>query len=182
MAEIFLAFTAGPGGFRKFVTLKRILPENREDEGFVEMFLEEARLTAAMSHASIAQVFELNEDKGDKPGPIPMAAAVAAPSAEAPKPDAAPDAPKPETRVAVFGDSDFVTNGVLGIQGNKDIFMNTLGWLTQQENLISIRPKEADDRRLTLTATQQNNITWLSLLIVPGLVFGSGIYSWYRRR
>ena len=125
---------------------------------------------------------ELNEDKGDKAGPIPMAAAVSAPSAEAPKPDAAPDAPKPETRVVVFGDSDFVANGVLGIPGNKDIFMNTLGWLTQQENLISIRPKEADDRRLTLTATQQNNITWLSLLIVPGLIFGSGIYSWYRRR
>ena len=78
----------------------------------------------------------------------------------------------------VFGDSDFASNAVLGITGNKDMFMNTVGWLSQQENLISIRPKEADDRRLTLTATQQNNITWLSLLIVPGLVFGTGIYTW----
>jgi ABC-type uncharacterized transport system involved in gliding motility auxiliary subunit len=71
---------------------------------------------------------------------------------------------------------------VLGIQGNKDLFMNTVGWLSQQENLISIRTKEASDRRLTLTATQQNNITWMALLIVPGLVFGSGVYSWMRRR
>lgn len=125
---------------------------------------------------------ELNEDKGDKQGPISMAAAVSAASTAAPAADAPADAPKPETRVAVIGDSDFASNGVLGIQGNKDIFMNTVGWLSQQENLISIRPKEADDRRLTLTATQQNNITWLALLIVPGLVFGSGIYGWWRRR
>ena len=39
-----------------------------------------------------------------------------------------------------------------------------------------------DNRRLTLTATQQSNIVWLALLIVPGLVFGAGIYSWARRR
>jgi ABC-type uncharacterized transport system involved in gliding motility auxiliary subunit len=60
--------------------------------------------------------------------------------------------------------------------------MNTVGWLSQQENLISIRPKEADDRRITLTATQQNNITWLSLLLVPGFVFATGVYTWWRRR
>jgi gliding motility-associatede transport system auxiliary component len=60
--------------------------------------------------------------------------------------------------------------------------MNTIGWLSQQENLISIRAKEPDDRRITLTATQQANIQWLSLLIIPGLIFGSGVYSWWRRR
>ena len=53
------------------------------------------------------------------------------------------NAPKPETRVVVVGDSDFASNGVLGIQGNRDLFMNMVGWLSQQENLISIRPKEA---------------------------------------
>src|SRR6266851_3968844 len=98
-----------------------------------------------------------------------------------PKPGEA-DAPKPETRVAVFGDSDFAANGGLGIQGNRDLFMNTVGWLSQQENLISIRPKEADDRRITLTATQQSNITWLSLLIIPGFVFATGVFTWWRRR
>ena len=92
------------------------------------------------------------------------------------------DAPKPETRVVVFGDSDFASNGVLGIQGNRDIFMNTVGWLSQQENLISIRPSEAGDSRITLTATQQSNITWLSLLLIPGAVFGTGFLSWWRRR
>ena len=74
------------------------------------------------------------------------------------------------------------SNSVLGIEGNKDIFMNTVGWLSQQENLISIRPKDAEDRRLILTAAQQNNIMVLSLLFIPGFIFGSGVYSWWRRR
>jgi ABC-type uncharacterized transport system involved in gliding motility auxiliary subunit len=118
----------------------------------------------------------------DKPGPITLASAVSAAAADASKPADQPDAPKPETRLVVFGDSDFASNSVLGIEGNRDIFMNAVGWLSQQENLISVRPKEPDDRRLTLTATQQNNLTWLSVLIVPALVFGTGVYSWWRRR
>jgi ABC-type uncharacterized transport system involved in gliding motility auxiliary subunit len=82
----------------------------------------------------------------------------------------------------VIGDSDFASNGILGIQGNRDFFMNVIGWLSQQENLISIRPKDADDRRITVTATQQANIMWLSLLIIPATIFGTGVYTWWRRR
>ena len=117
---------------------------------------------------------------GDKQGPITVAAAVSAAGTAAA--GAAADAPKPETRVVVYGDSDFAANSGLGIQGNRDLFMNTVGWLSQQENLISIRPKDADDRRLTMTAAQQTNVTWLSLFIIPGLVFFTGFYSWWRRR
>ena len=64
----------------------------------------------------------------------------------------ADEAPKPETRVAAIGDSDFAANAYLGIEGNRDLFMNTVNWLAQQENLIAIRPREAADRRITLTA------------------------------
>jgi ABC-type uncharacterized transport system involved in gliding motility auxiliary subunit len=125
----------------------------------------------------------LDESKGDKKGPIVLGAAVSAAAAAAtpPKPGE-PDAPKPETRLAMIGDSDFAANGTLGVPGNRDLFMNTVGWLSQQDNLISIRPKEPDDRRITLTATQESNIFWLSLLIVPGCIFGAGIASWWRRR
>ena len=62
-----------------------------------------------------------------------------------------PPAPKPETRVAVFGDSDFAANLGINIEGNADLFLNTVNWLVQQENLIAIRPKQPDDRRVTLT-------------------------------
>jgi ABC-type uncharacterized transport system involved in gliding motility auxiliary subunit len=122
--------------------------------------------------------------KGDKQGPISIAAATSA------APPAAADASKPadagaakaETRVAVVGDSDFAANGTLGIQGNRDLFLNIIGWLSQQENLISIRPKEADDRRITITAAQQQNITLLALFGIPGFIFGTGVYTWWRRR
>jgi ABC-type uncharacterized transport system involved in gliding motility auxiliary subunit len=125
----------------------------------------------------------LDEAKGDRKGPIPIGGVVSAsaPPTDPPKPGEDAGA-KPETRVAVIGDSDFVANSGLGIQGNRDLYLNTIGWLSQQENLISIRPKEPDDRRITLTATQQANIQWLSLLIIPGLIFGSGVYTWWRRR
>jgi ABC-type uncharacterized transport system involved in gliding motility auxiliary subunit len=128
----------------------------------------------------------LDESKGDKKGPITIAAAASAPSAASTTPGGSnpldPEAPKPETRVAVVGDSDFAANSGLGIQGNRDLFMNTIGWLSQQENLIAIRPKNPEDRRITLTATQQSNIMWLSLLIIPACIFGSGVYAWSRRR
>jgi serine/threonine protein kinase len=63
MAELSLGCTAGPGGFRKYVVIKRILPDAAQDENFVQMFLDEARITAAFSHPNIAQVFDLGEDK-----------------------------------------------------------------------------------------------------------------------
>ena len=62
MAELSLAFLPGPGGFKKFVALKQILPDVRNDEAFVTMFLDEARITAGLSHPNIAQVYELGRD------------------------------------------------------------------------------------------------------------------------
>ncbi|MDY7233179.1 serine/threonine-protein kinase [Hyalangium rubrum] len=63
MAELFLGFTAGPGGFRKYVALKRILPDVRSNEQFERMFLDEARITAAFNHPNIAQVYELGQEE-----------------------------------------------------------------------------------------------------------------------
>src|SRR4051812_47734445 len=65
MAELFLAFTSGPGGFRKFVVIKRVLPDLRSEEQFTKMFLDEARISASLSHPNVAQVFDLDEsDEG----------------------------------------------------------------------------------------------------------------------
>ena len=128
---------------------------------------------------------EMEEAKGDKRGPVAIGVAVSAPAAEAPPPAAGAkpaDDRKPETRIAVIGDSDFAANFGLGIQGNRDLFLNTVNWLAQQENLISIRPKEPEDRRITLTADQQTRILYLSIFIIPGLVIAAGVASWWRRR
>ncbi len=64
MSQLFLGATTGPGGFRKYVVIKRILPDSASDENFVSMFLDEARITASFSHPNIAHVFELGEDHG----------------------------------------------------------------------------------------------------------------------
>jgi ABC-type uncharacterized transport system involved in gliding motility auxiliary subunit len=139
----------------------------------------EADIKALLTTAEVS----LDPAKGDKAGPVSLAAAVSAPApADAAAKPEDKDAPKPETRLAVVGDSDFATNGVLGIQGNRDLFMNIAGWLSQQENLISIRPREPSDRRITLTATQQSWITLVSLVVIPLMVFGTGIFTWWRRR
>jgi ABC-type uncharacterized transport system involved in gliding motility auxiliary subunit len=122
-----------------------------------------------------------DEKKGDKPGPISIAAAASAPVA-APADKPAADEAKPESRVVVFGDSDFASNFALGVSGNKDLFMNAVNWLAQQENLIAIRPREADDRRITMTAGQLLQVILLGLVIVPLFVLGSGVYAWWRRR
>ena len=132
----------------------------------------------------------MDTDKGDKAGPIAIGAAVAAVAPDAEKADAAAphgeekkdEAKKPETRLAVIGDSDFAANAYLGIQGNKDLFVNAVNWLAQQENLISIRPKDASDRRVTLTSGQQSAIFWLSLLLLPALALGAGVMTWARRK
>jgi len=119
---------------------------------------------------------------GDKKGPITIGAAVAAAVENAAPAEKKDDAPKQETRVVVLGDSDFASNGVLGIQGNRDLFMNVLGWLAQDENLIAIRPREPGDQRITMTSGQQTRVLLVVLLVIPALVLGNGIYSWWRRR
>jgi ABC-type uncharacterized transport system involved in gliding motility auxiliary subunit len=60
--------------------------------------------------------------------------------------------------------------------------MNSVNWLAQQENLISIRPKAPEDRRVTLTQDQQNWVLLFSVIFLPGIVVGAGVYNWWRRR
>ena len=168
--------------------------DGRVGQAFIETSAQ-SWAEADISELATGQV-ELNEEAGDRPGPVSIGMTVSAPAPSAPPPnetdaaetDAADgdddegEATPPETRLAVIGDSDFATNGVVGIQGNRDMFSNTVNWLAQQENLISIRAREPEDRRLTLTADQQRRVFWLSLLLVPGFVLGTGVYTWWRRR
>ena len=92
------------------------------------------------------------------------------------------DTPKVQTRVAVIGDSDFAANGFLGVSGNRDMFLNTVNWLAQQENLIAIRPREAEDRRVTLTAERQRLTLYLAVLGIPAAILALGVATWWRRR
>ncbi|MGE3277430.1 MAG: GldG family protein [Vicinamibacterales bacterium] len=140
-----------------------------------------------MASLTSGQPVEFNAQAGDRRGPIVLGAAVSAPAAEQPEPPAGgtPEGEAPparESRLVAIGDSDFAANYGLGIQGNQDFFLNTVNWLAQQENLIAIRPREPEDRRITLTADQQSRVFLLSVFLIPGLIFGAGVYTWWRRR
>ncbi len=87
-----------------------------------------------------------------------------------------------EARLVVIGDSDFASNGYIGQYSNGDLMLNTINYLAQDEDLISIRPKSATSRTITLTETQKNLIWLLTTIFLPALVIISGGYIWWKRR
>ncbi len=65
MAEVYLARQVGPAGYQKLVVIKRVRPHLANDEDFVGMFVNEARLAAMINHPNVVQIFDL----GDEPRP-----------------------------------------------------------------------------------------------------------------
>ena len=66
MASVYLARVRGPAGFNKWLAIKRIHPHLAKDPRFVEMFLDEARIAAAVHHPNVAHVFDLGDDAGER--------------------------------------------------------------------------------------------------------------------
>jgi serine/threonine-protein kinase len=61
MAEVFLAIATGPEGFQRSLVIKRMLPHLSQDSAFVRMFIDEARVSALLSHPNLVQVFEFGK-------------------------------------------------------------------------------------------------------------------------
>ncbi|MBN2054160.1 GldG family protein [bacterium] len=87
-----------------------------------------------------------------------------------------------EARIVVVGDVDFIRNAFFKINGNDDMFLNMIGWLLEDENLIAIRPREADMQPLIMTPVQGKVLFWLPILILPALVAGFGFMTISQRR
>ena len=60
--------------------------------------------------------------------------------------------------------------------------MNMMNWLSSDEDLISIRPKEPEDRRLTLSRAQMTTVFYSSVIVLPLLDRAAGLGVWWRRR
>ena len=61
MAEVFKAKTTGVAGFERILAIKRILPNLVEDDDFIRMFIDEARIAVQLNHANIVQIYELGK-------------------------------------------------------------------------------------------------------------------------
>lgn len=85
-------------------------------------------------------------------------------------------------RAVVIGSSDWCSNYLLGFNANRDLFLNMMNWLSSDEDLISIRPKDPEDRRLNLSVAQTNMITWAAQLLVPLTALVAGLAVWWKRR
>lgn len=176
-----------------FPLARSVRPESVGTTGRVaQTFIETSERSWAETDMAELASGEVSAGGDDTEGPISIGAAVSVaveredllgvPADEDAAETADEDEPTLEARVAVIGDSDFATNGVLGIQGNRDLALNTINWLAQQENLISIRPRQPEDRRITLTADQQWRVQVMTLFMIPAVVIGLGLLTWYRRR
>lgn len=86
-------------------------------------------------------------------------------------------------RLVVFGSAGFVANeNLLDEVANRDLFINAVNWLAEEDDLISIRPKRPTDRRLFLTPLQNNITIFTTLVVIPASVFAAGIAIWWKRR
>jgi ABC-type uncharacterized transport system involved in gliding motility auxiliary subunit len=87
-----------------------------------------------------------------------------------------------EGRFVVFGTSNWLSNSFLGFDGNSDLALNALNWLSSDEDLISIRPKEEETRAINMTTSQFNWVRLSSQFFFPVALLLIGVSVWWRRR
>lgn len=88
----------------------------------------------------------------------------------------------PQTRFVVLGDSDFASNRFYKFQGNTDFFMNALNWLAEEDDLVSIRPKNPEERRLIITESQSKIILIFAVILLPLFLLSAGIVVYIKRK
>ncbi len=149
--------------------------------------------TSSMSYSvpySGQRKVKLDEATSDK-GPFNVAVTVTeTPPAPEPGPDSKSESPEQALRLVVVGDSDFLTNQVLGARGpisgaafsNADFALNCIGWLAQAEKLVAIRPKQHTEHTLALTRNERLLVLTVTTVLIPLLMLFFGALIWWRRK
>jgi ABC-type uncharacterized transport system involved in gliding motility auxiliary subunit len=109
---------------------------------------------------------EAQPDPQDPRGPLSVAAV----------------ATKDKSRLVVLGTSNLASNQFLNLQGNRDFFLNMVSWLAEEEDQISIRPKDAKQTPVFLSAQQWQAVFLLPVVVLPALMLVAGIVVVVRRR
>jgi ABC-type uncharacterized transport system involved in gliding motility auxiliary subunit len=152
--------------------LARTMQIKNADKTSVEKLIEtsESSLATNKINAPVTEN-DLNDPKNKK-GPLTIAAAGTYNTGKE----------NVQGRFVVFGSARWAENRFLGFNGNVDLALNTINWLASDEDLISIRPKPEDDRRITMTQGQIRMVTYFSQFIMPLAVVLGGVGVWMRRR
>ena len=176
-----IAATFFPGAIGMTVDI----PEDDNDHVFVTA-LAISTFQSYLEKTPSTLEFDVNVDEF---GPFPLALSVEASKPIGQRPDSptvtadgTPDLGETYTRLLVFADSDFASNEFFYSLGNSDLFLNSVNWLTEQEQLISIRPKPAAFRRLVVTQRDWNVILYTTVGFWPLMVLLGGAFAWWRRR
>jgi len=145
---------------------------------FSDQALRSLQSASLRSQLTTVNVAALATIKAPSPAPTPTPTAV---PGSTPLPDT--ETKTPEGRVIAMGDADFATNALYAMPGNSDLFENSVAWLAQDSDLISIRPKEQQEEgRLIIPDGQMLLLILFALAGLPGLFVVLGIATWWRRR
>ncbi len=150
--------------------LTRSLETKSADKATAEKLLSTSSNSFATGNLSSPEI-RINPAK-DKKGPFTLAAAGTYSAGQAGQ----------QGRFVVVGCSSWAANNILRFNGNRDLFLNMMNWLSSDEDLISIRPKEPEDRRLNMTRRQMNSIFYSSVIGIPLIILAAGLSVWWRRR
>jgi ABC-type uncharacterized transport system involved in gliding motility auxiliary subunit len=150
--------------------LARSLEVGNAGNATVEKLFSSSASSVATTSLSSAAVNP--SDPSNKKGPLVMAAAGTYHTGKE----------NTEGRFVVVGSSTWAANSFIGFNGNRDLALNIMNWLSSDEDLISIRPKDKDDRRINMTDAQFQWVRLVSQFLLPLIVVMAGVSVWWRRR
>jgi ABC-type uncharacterized transport system involved in gliding motility auxiliary subunit len=150
--------------------LARSLEFKNTDKTSVQKLFDSSASSFATTNLSSSAV-SVNDPKNKK-GPLTIAAAGTYHTGKE----------NSQGRFVVVGSSSWVANGFITFNGNEDLAMNAINWLASDEDLISIRPKQPEDRRITMTKAQLSWVRATSQFLLPLLVVVAGVSVWWKRR
>lgn len=142
------------------------MPRSMETASPAEKVINTTAASLATSKLELSGQLAINPDN-EKKGPFTIAAAGTLPS---------------KARYVVVGSSGFAANNMLGFYGNSDLALNMFSWLSADEDLISIRPRDPEDRRLSISRGQLPTIFVTSVVLMPLAVILAGVSVWWKRR
>lgn len=87
-----------------------------------------------------------------------------------------------KTRIVLFGDYDFASNSYLMKAGNEDLLLNTVAWLNERSDLVSIRAKRRTSQQLMLTSEQWMILLFYGLLMLPAILTAQALHVFLKRR